>query len=247
MENIMILMAFVFLLLVIFFLLFYILNPQTVAVFYWFGNEVTSSLAVVVAASVLSGLLIGYLLYIYGATGHLLRDWRRKRTDKRNRGVLDLYRQAMERLVSGDYKKSRRLLVKAHGQDGRQLDVLLALAGVCRAEGQLPEALEFLLRARKQSTDSLQVLFLLADTYLEGGQVDDAVATYRSILAVEPDNLEALRCLRNVHMRNELWTEALDLQKRLFKKLGARIFREKLPHEPDVVRRKSPCARERPT
>lgn len=224
----MILMAFVFLLLVIFFLLFYILNPQTVAVFYWFGNEVSTSLAVIVAASVLSGLLIGYLLYIYGATGHLLRNWRRKREDKRNRAIMDLYRQAMDRLVAGDYKKSRRLLVKAHGQDGRQLDVLLALARVCRAEGRFSEALEFLLRARKQATDSLQVLFLLADTYLKAGQAEDAVATYRSILAVEPDNLEALRRLRDEHMRNELWNEALDLQKRLLKKLGGNVEDEEL-------------------
>ncbi|ABA89813.1 TPR domain protein [Syntrophotalea carbinolica DSM 2380] len=216
----MILMAFVFLVLIIFFLLFYILNPQTVAVFYWFGNEFTSSLAVVVAASVLSGLLIGYLLYIYGATGHLVRDWRRKRTEKRHRSVMDLYRQAMGRLVSGDLKKSRRLLLKAHGQDGTQLEVLQAMARVCRAEGQPSEALEYLLKARKQSAENLQVLFLLADTYLAADQVEDAVATYRSILAVEPDNLEALRRLRDLHMRSELWNEASDLQKRLLKKLG---------------------------
>jgi lipopolysaccharide biosynthesis regulator YciM len=216
----MILMAFIFLLLIIFFLLFYILNPQTIAVFYWFGNEVTASLAVVVAASVLSGLLIGYLLYIYGATGHLLRDWRRRRLEKRSRSVMDLYHQGMGRLVSGDLKKARRRLLKAHAQDGGQVDVLLALARVCREEGNLSEALEYLLRARRQSSDSLQVLFVLAETYLAAGQGDEAVAVYRSILAVEPDNLEALRRLRDLHMRAELWNEALDLQKRLQRKLG---------------------------
>ena len=224
----MILMAFVFLLLIIVFLLFYILNPQTVAVFYWFGNEVTASLAVVVASAVLSGLLIGYLLYIYGVTGHLVRDWRRKRLDKRNRSVMDLYRQGMGRLVSGDLKKARRLLLKAHAQDAGQVDVLLGMARVCRAEGQMSEALENLLRARKLSSDSLQVMFVLADTYLEAGQADETVAIYRAILAVEPDNLEALRRLRDLHMRGELWNEALDLQKRLHKKLGGAPGSEEL-------------------
>jgi len=216
----MILMAFVFLLLVIFFLLFYILNPQTVAVFYWFGNEVSASLALVVACAVLSGLAVGYLLYIYGVTGHLLRDWRRKRAEKRNRSVMDLYRQGMGRLVSGDLKKARRLLLKANSQDGGQVDVLLGMAQVCRAEGQITEALENLLRARKLSSDSLQVMFLLADTYLDADKSDETVAIYRAILAVEPDNLEALRRLRDLHIRGELWNEALDLQKRLNKKLG---------------------------
>ena len=216
----MILMAFVFLLLVIFFLLFYILNPQTVAVFYWFGNEVSASLALVVACAVLSGLVVGYLLYIYGVTGHLLRDWRRKREEKRNRSVMELYRQGMGRLVSGDLKKARRLLLKANSQDSGQVDVLLGMARVCRAEGQITEALENLLRARKLSSDSLQVMFLLADTYLEAEKSDETVAIYRAILAVEPDNLEALRRLRDLHIRGELWNEALDLQKRLNKKLG---------------------------
>lgn len=216
----MILMAFVFLVLVIFFLLFYILNPQTIAVFYWFGNELSASLALVVACAVLSGLCIGYLLYIYGATGHLLRDWRRKRGEKRDRSVMDLYRQGMGRLVSGDLKKARRLLLKANSQDGGKVDVLLGLARVCRAEGQSAEALEHLLRARNLSSDSVQVLFLLADTYLEADKADETVAIYRAILAVEPDNLEALRRLRDLHIRGELWNEALDLQKRLHKKLG---------------------------
>lgn len=216
----MILMAFVFLILVIFFLLFYILNPQTVAVFYWFGNEITASLAVVVAASVLSGLVVGYLLYIYGTTGHMLRNWRRRRQEKRNRTVTDFFRQGMDRLVSGDYKKARRYLLRAHEQDGTRVDVLMALGRLCQAEGRLSEALEYLLRARKQSGENLQVLFLLADTYQQNGQADEAVVIYRAVLALEPDNLEALRRLRDQHMRDELWNEALDLQKRLLKKIG---------------------------
>jgi uncharacterized protein HemY len=213
-----------FLLLVIFFLAFFIffssLNPNTVALFFWFDRQLALSPAVLVVGCVLFGLVVGYLFHLYGATGYLLRDWRRKRVDKRTRGVDDLFRQGMTRLVSGDFKKARRLLQRAHGQNAGRIDVLLALGRLCQEEGVAAEGLEFLLRAYKQAPDHLEVLFELARCQQAVDQGDEALATYRAILALEPDNPEALRRLRELHIRAERWNEALELQKRLTKKAG---------------------------
>jgi lipopolysaccharide biosynthesis regulator YciM len=213
-----------FLLLVIFFLAFFIffssLNPDSMALFFWFDRQLDVSPAVLVVGCVLFGLVVGYLFHLYGATTYFVRDWRRKREDKRTRGVDDLYRQGMARLISGDYKKARRLLQRAHGQNAGRIDVLLALGRLCQAEGVAAEGLEFLLRARKQAPEQLEVLFELARCQLAAEQGDEALASYRSILVLEPDNPEALRRLRELHIKAERWNEALELQKRLVKKAG---------------------------
>lgn len=211
-----------FLLLVILFLAMFIfffnLNPEQVAIIFWPGHEVTTSLAVLVVGSMLLGLLIGYLFHLYGAIAHLLKDWRRSRREKKARSVSSLYQQGNERILSGDFKKARRLLQKALDLDASRVEVVLALAKLFRLEGAATESISCLQRAQKLAPDNLEVLFRLGEGYLAAGQTEEALNAYRGILALEGDNAEALRRLRDLHMRGERWGEALDLQRRIVKK-----------------------------
>ena len=64
---------------------------------------------------------------------------------------------------------------------------------------------------------NVEVLFKLATTFEEMNKDEDACKAYEDILALERDNRKALRSLRDRHMQNFRWRQALELQNRLLK------------------------------
>ena len=210
-----------FLLLIILFLAFFLyfsgLNPQDMTVFLWPEHSVTASVAIIVVGCILAGLVLGYAAHLYGTVSHMLKHWRRERTEKKTKEVAAIYREGVGRLLSGDVKRAHGLLQKALDRDPSRVDTYIAMANVHLQEGNPQQAVDLLLKARNQEPRSLEVLFKLAATYEETGQDEQAQQVYQDLLGVESDNRKALRSLRDLHIRQDRWQEALTLQKRILK------------------------------
>ena len=210
-----------FLLLIILFLAFFIyfsgLNPQEITIFYLPDQSITYSVALVVVACVLGGLLLGYLVHLYGTASHLIRHWKRDRNEKRAREVSAIYREGVGRLLSGDIKKAHALLQRALERDPSRVETHIAMASVHLQEGESADGLGLLLKARSLDARSLEVLFKLAATYEEMGRDADAAQVYQDILILESGNRKALRSLRDLQIKKGSWPEAMELQKRIIK------------------------------
>jgi predicted Zn-dependent protease len=229
----MILMAFI--LLVIVFLVFFVwfswLNPHEVAVFLSPDFQITAKVPLVVISCILIGLVIGYLTNLYGAAGYLIKDWRRSRSNKRRQEVGDLHQEAKGSLVAGDYKKARRLLQKAATLDASQTEVPLTFAELALAEDNPAEAINHIQRARKLAPQDLAVLFCLARAHQQAGQREEAAAAYSQVLEIDSDSQQALTGLRNIYMAQHRWRDALEMQKRLIKK----VSKELQPDEKSIL------------
>jgi len=91
------------------------------------------------------------------------------------------------------------------------------MANVLLQEGKGEEALEHLRQAKDVEPRSLEVLFKQAASFEEMHREEDAIQAFQEILAIENNNRKALRNLRDLHMKEGRWPEALDLQKRILK------------------------------
>ncbi len=209
------------LLIVILFLAFFIyfsgLNPHEITLFYLPDQQVTFPAAIIVVACILLGLVLGYIVHLYGATSHWARNRKRIRTEKKTREVSTLYREGIDRLMSGDQKKARSLLQKTLEKDPSRMEAYIALASLHEQEGRHQESINLLLQARKREPANLEILFKLASVYESAGRDEEATQIYGDILSIESGNRKALRALRDLGLRNSQWLEAHELQKRILK------------------------------
>ncbi|BCR03594.1 hypothetical protein DESUT3_06630 [Desulfuromonas versatilis] len=199
------------------FIYFLGLNPQEVTIFFYNDFSLTSSVAVMVVACILVGLALGFVVTVFTVFASQVRHWKSTRRDKKAREITNAYQEGMSRLVSGDTRKAQSLLQKALDRDPKRIDAHIALADVHAQAGDAQQGLKQLLKARDMEPANLEVLFKLATAYEATGQPQEAVKTFEQILAGEPANRKALAGLRDLRIRLDQWSEALDLQKKLAK------------------------------
>jgi lipopolysaccharide biosynthesis regulator YciM len=210
-----------FMLIIVFFLSFFIyctwLNPEDITLFYWTGQSITFSPAILILGFILIGLTIGYGAHIYSVITYGFKNWKQDREEKKTREISAIYREGVGRLLSGDLKKARVLLKKALDRDPKRVDTLIALASLADQEGSPEEGLELLRKASEIDPKSIEVLFKTAAIQEETGKDEDAMASYLELIAREKDNRKALRCLRDLYLKCDRWQEALETQRKVLK------------------------------
>ena len=199
------------------FLYFWGINPGDITVFVTADQSITFPAPIILVTAVLIGLLLGNGVHILSLGAYSVGSWRRNRIQKKNEEIGAIYRDGVARLLSGDLKKARQLLQKALDRDSRRVDTYLALASVALQEGNPAQGIDLLLKARDLAPQGVEVLFKLAATYAEAGRTQDAVEVYRELLAGDSENRKALRALRDLHIEQAEWQDALGLQKRIVK------------------------------
>jgi lipopolysaccharide biosynthesis regulator YciM len=210
-----------FMLIIVFFLSFFIyctwLNPEDITLFFWTGQSITFSPAILILGFILIGLIIGYGAHIYSVITYGLKNWKHDREEKKSREIGSIYREGVGRLLSGDLKKARVLLNKALDRDPKRVDILIALASLASQEGNPSEGLDLLRKAGEIDPKSLEVLFKTAAIQEETGQDDDAMASYQELIGREKDNRKALRSLRDLYIKQNTWKDALEIQRQVLK------------------------------
>lgn len=212
-------MAFMLLIILfgVFFLFFWNMNPHDVTIHMFGSQDVTYPVAFVVVGGILIGLMLGFGAHIYSSLMTLWKNWKNDREEKHNREVGAIYREGVDRLLSGDLKKARNLLQKALDRDSRRVETYIALANLHSQEGNPAEGLVQLRRARELDPQSREVLFKTAALKEELGEDESAIATYQELVGIERDNRKALRGLRDLYIKHSRWKEALDTQRLIFK------------------------------
>jgi lipopolysaccharide biosynthesis regulator YciM len=206
-----------FILFVLFFLYFWGLNPHMVTIFYLPEQSLTHPAAIVIIACIILGLALGFAVHAYSTAAHWFKHWNRDRSEKKQREISSVYREGVARLLSGDLKKARVLLNKALDRDPKRVDTLIALASLASQEGTPEEGLQQLRKASEIDPKSMEVLFKTAAIQEETGNDEEAMETYRKLIAQEKDNRKALRGLRDLYIKQNNWTDALDIQRQVLK------------------------------
>lgn len=207
----------VFIAFVFAFLYFWGINPGEVTIFLTSDQSLTQPIPIMIVGAIMVGLVIGYGFHVVSLLTHGVHHFRFNRKDKKGREITSVYREGVGRLLSGDTKKAKSLLQKALDRDASRMETYIALASAHLQDAAPQEAINLLRKARDIEPRNLEVLFKLASTYEETGHHEEARQAYQEILSVEKDNRKAIRTLRDLHIRDERWQEALDLQKRLLK------------------------------
>ena len=137
-------------------------NPEAVALIYYWDHSISGSLAVFIICSILAGLLAGLLIHFLFSASYKVASLKLKRREQRNQETSRLYRQGLNKYLSGEPEEAQRLLEKVLDRDPARIDAHITLSDVHIGRGRLQDAVGTLTHAREQNPDCLEVLFKLA-------------------------------------------------------------------------------------
>jgi tetratricopeptide (TPR) repeat protein len=109
------------------------------------------------------------------------------------------------------------LFEKALAIDPNRVDSLLWLGNIYRSEKNYAEAIRLHQHAHRVDDRDIEVLLELAKDLEGAKRYEEALQTLQKILKLEPDNLTALIRKRDLNIRLEKWSDALEIQHRLVK------------------------------
>ncbi|NLC70404.1 MAG: DUF1049 domain-containing protein [Desulfuromonadaceae bacterium] len=193
------------------------LNPGTITLLYFWDHSIDVSTALLLVGSILLGLALGLVIHFVFSTSHQLAQLQRKKKEKKDQETNKLYRQGVNKCLSGEPDEAQKILEKALGRDTSRVDIRLALSDVHIRKGKFQEAVDVLTPARESEPRCLEVLLKLASANEALGENDEAEKIYQEILSVESGNRTALERFRDFFVKQGLWEKALEQQKRLLK------------------------------
>ncbi|MBI4401359.1 MAG: tetratricopeptide repeat protein [Nitrospirae bacterium] len=170
-----------------------------------------------VLISMAVGALIVTLLVGVRETRHLIVNWRSARLRRREEKVDSLHRDGTHAFLSKRPAEAISLFEKALALDPNHLDALLWLGNIHRAEQNYPEAIRLHRKARSIEERNVEVLLALAKDLEGAKRFEEALQALQDILKLDPSNLTALMRKRDLYIRLEKWSDALEIQHRLMK------------------------------
>lgn len=199
------------------FMTFYVVNPKPIDVTLPNGSVYVTSVAVLVALSVIAGAIITMIANLIGLGKAKIIGWKRGRRDRVTREVTENVRHGLDALLCGDLKRARQLLEKAMERDPFSTVTYMALADLAKEEENLADALKYLLKARELDEKNIEILLKLAAVYEAKNDVKGALDIYAGILDLDDDNRRALAAMRDLFIKQGRWKDAYDVQKNLVK------------------------------
>ena len=129
---------------------------------------------------------------------------------------VSLYNRAVLAERTGNMDGAERFYKELLRVDPAHPQGVIRLAVLLRKMGHLAETKEILDRAVKSGKKNNQFLALLASTSEELGNLEDAEVAYKKILAIKPDDEDALASLASLYVSKRQHQMALETLKSLF-------------------------------
>jgi lipopolysaccharide biosynthesis regulator YciM len=152
----------------------------------------------------------------------LLADGRRAWRDMQSRKEKKLlvqadenYRKGTELLVKGETAGARELIEKAMKAKPSETGFIISLAETYMRENRPAEAVKVLESGFVGNSSSIGILSSLARCASDSGDVMRATKALEEVVRLDPRNLYALRKLRDIRVKEALWVDAADLQKKI--------------------------------
>ena len=193
------------------------LNPGTITIRINPTGAFELSPVSLVLISMAVGALIVTLMVGVRETRHLIVNWRNTRLRRREEKVDSLHREGIQAFVSKRTPEAAALFEKALSLDPNHVDSLLWLGRIHRTEGNSSEAIRLHRKARSIQDRNVEVLLALAEDLEAAKRFEEAVQALQDILKIDQTNLTSLIRQRDLHIRLEQWSDALEIQHRLMK------------------------------
>jgi lipopolysaccharide biosynthesis regulator YciM len=193
------------------------LNPGTITIRTSPTVALELSPVTLVLLSMAVGVLIVTVIVGIRETTHLIGAWRSTRLQRRHEKVTALHQEGMQAFLSRRLGDAKVIFQKALALDSHRIETLMWLGNLYRAEHNFVEAIRLHQTAHRVEPRNVEVLLELA-TDLEGAKrYEDALQALQDILRIDSDHLAALIRKRDLLIRLEKWSDALEIQHRLVK------------------------------
>ncbi|MBM4124187.1 MAG: tetratricopeptide repeat protein [Nitrospira sp.] len=164
-----------------------------------------------------AGAFVVALLVGARETKYMILNWHNARLRRREAKIEALYREGTHAFLSKRTSEAIGLFQKTLTLNPNHLDALLWLGNIHRAERNYPEAIRLHRKARSLEERNVEVLLALAKDLEGSKRFEEALQTLQDILRLDPGHLTALMLERDLYIRLEKWSDALDIQHRLMK------------------------------
>ncbi len=193
------------------------LNPGAVMIRTSSAVEFELSPVTLVLISMAIGAVIVTFVVGLQQTAHVILNWRSNRLGRRKEKVDALHRDGTHAFMSKRTMEAINLFEKALAIDPNRVDSLLWLGNIYRSEQNYAEAIRLHQHAHRVDDRDIEVLLELGKDLEGAKRYEEALQTLQKILKIEPDNLTALIRRRDLNIRLEQWSDALEIQHRLLK------------------------------
>jgi lipopolysaccharide biosynthesis regulator YciM len=165
-------------------------------------------------------------VFVFGALSireveRLTESWRRRRETLQSEEIEDEYARGLVAELEGRPEEALAHFRAVLERDSRHFNTLLKIGDVLRREGKHAQAIEFHRKAEHLREDDTRPLYALVEDHEAEGDMERARTVVARILAVNRSSVAAWRKLRDLHVKESHWTEALEAQRRVDKLGGA--------------------------
>jgi lipopolysaccharide biosynthesis regulator YciM len=185
--------------------------------FNFFGETYETQLPTLMISSFALGALLVFLGILARDAKRAFDDYRRSHQKREEQLTQEELNRGMDDLLRGDLAKAKARFTEVLKKDPSQMDLYLRLAEISCKESEGEEALHWLERARLIDMKNTEILLREAEIYEHLKRRDDAVRVLGRTLAIDESSLRALKRLRQIHLEDRNWEEALRLQKSILK------------------------------
>ncbi|HEX5645479.1 MAG TPA: tetratricopeptide repeat protein [Nitrospira sp.] len=193
------------------------LNPGTIIIHTSSTAEFDLSPVTLVLISMSAGAVFVAFAVGLQQTAHVILNWRSNRLVRRKEKVDTLHRDGTHAFMSRRTVEAITLFEKALAIDPNRVDSLLWLGNIYRSEQNFSEAIRLHQHAHRVDERNIEILLELGKDLEGAKRYEEALQAYQKMLKIEPDNLTAMIRKRDLNIRLEKWSEALEIQHRLVK------------------------------
>lgn len=193
------------------------LNPGTITVHASPAASFELSAVTLAVFSMAVGAVLVAMAVGMRQTVHAIGNWRSTRLQRRKDKVDALHREGTHAFMSKRINDAVGLFEKALSIDPNRIDSLLWLGNIYRSEHNFAEAVRLHQNAHRIDDRNIEILLELAKDLGSAKRYEESLQALQKILKLEPDNLTALTRKRDLLIKLEKWSDALEIQHRLVK------------------------------
>ncbi|MBI5562964.1 MAG: tetratricopeptide repeat protein [Deltaproteobacteria bacterium] len=190
-------------------------NPAVVTYVVTPGNGYTVPVTMLVFAGFLGGVAVAVLNSLLSDAKRAIKEMRERREKKALTLADESYRRGVEALNRGNTAEARELIERGLKARPNDAGMTLGLAETFIRENRGKEALKILEAALAANPDSIGLLNAVANCAAEAGETRRAAKALEGVVERDPKNLNALRKLRDLRVKESLWSDAAELQKNI--------------------------------
>ncbi len=193
-----------------------LLNPVEID-FHFFGEIIHTGLDTLMISSFALGVLLVFLGTLTRDARRAFKEFQKSRQKRREQSFKEELGKGMDAFLRGDLAKAKSHYGEILKRDPMQIDLYLRLSEISEREGKDEEALRWVEKATLIDSRNATLLLREAALRQKMKQFSEAIRILNRIIDLDPSNLKALKCLREVYVDSRKWDDALRTQKAILK------------------------------